>query len=118
MERSPLNAKILIVNLLALLLCACANEPKYYWGSYEDQVYAEYNFPERSNPEQLIQNLEEEVQNANGHNKPLPPGFYAYLGYQYLRAEKSGEARTCFETERRNYPESATLMDRYLKKLR
>ncbi len=99
-----------------LVLGSCASNTIYYWGHYQELLYDQYQTPGKATPEQQVLALQEDIQIAKSKNKPLPPGFYAHLGYQYLQMGKTGEAKQGFEAEKRQFPESAVLMDRFLKK--
>ena len=102
----------------ALLLAGCASNNRYYWGNYEDLIYTQYQEPGKATPEYQIEKMQADIQKAKSKNKPLPPGFYAHLGYQYLQIGRTSEARKSFETEKRQFPESTVLMDRFLNKLK
>ncbi len=108
----------LLLILVTFLITGCATNQIYYWGDYQDLLYTQYQEPGKATPEYQIEKMQADVQKARGENKPLPPGFYAHLGYQYLQLGKSGEARQSFETEKKLFPESAVLMDRFIKKLK
>ncbi|MFN3455712.1 MAG: DUF4810 domain-containing protein [Pseudobdellovibrio sp.] len=111
--------KMLGLALLALaFFTSCANKTIYYWGEYEELIYTQYQEPEKATPEIQIEKMNADIQKAASENKPLPPGFYAHLGYQYLQTGKAVEARQCFVTEKKNFPESAVLMNRFLKKIK
>lgn len=110
--------RLFIAIALGALLSGCATQTKYYWGSYEELLYDQYNSPGKATPEYQIEKLEADVQKAKSKGLPLPPGFFAHLGYQYLQAGNMGAARTCFNTEKTNFPESATLINRFTKKLK
>lgn len=103
--------------LLLLILTGCASPSIYYWGHYEELLYTQYQTPGAAGPEDQIVKLEEDIQIAKSKNQPLPPGFYAHLGYQYLQIGKGDEARRSFEAEKTQFPESTVLMDRFLGKL-
>ena len=108
----------LLLLLVTFLITGCVSNKIYYWGEYQNLLYTQYQEPGKATPEFQIEKMQADVQKARGENKPLPPGFYAHLGYQYLQLGKSGEARQSFETEKKLFPESAVLMDRFLKKLK
>ena len=110
--------KILFLFFLTLALSNCASPTKYYWGSYEPLIYSQYQEPGKATPDVQIQKMLEDIQRASSENQPLPPGFYAHLGYQYLQTGKAAEARQYFIAEKNAYPESAVLMDRFLKKIK
>ena len=113
-----LYKKVSLIVLLIFFISGCATHKMYYWGDYEELLYTQYQEPGKATPEYQIEKLQADIQKAKGQNKPLPPGFYAHLGYQYLQLGKSGEARQSFETEKKLFPESAVFMDRFLKKLK
>ena len=102
--------------LFLLGLGSCASNSIYYWGNYESLLYDQYQTPGKSMPETQVLKLEEDIEKARSKNKPLPPGFYAHLGYQYLQMGRTDDAKVSFESEKRQFPESAVLMNRFLKK--
>ena len=110
--------KILAVLIFSAVFSSCASSTKYYWGDYEELLYTQYQEPGKATPEYQIEKLQADIQKAASKNKPLPPGFYAHLGYQYLQLGKAGEARQYFTAEKKYFPESAALMDRFLKKIK
>ena len=110
--------KTLVPLFLLLLLGSCASQTIYYWGHYESLLYDQYQTPGKATPEMQVLKLEEDIEKSKSKNKPLPPGFFAHLGYQYLQMGRTEEAKTSFESEKRQYPESAVLMDRFLKKFK
>lgn len=102
--------------LFLLVFGSCASQSIYYWGHYQDLLYDQYQTPGKATPETQVLKLEEDIEKARSKNKPLPPGFYAHLGYQYLQMGRTDDAKVSFESEKRQFPESAVLMDRFLKK--
>jgi hypothetical protein len=62
--------------------------------------------------------MQADIQRARSKNLPLPPGFYAHLGSQYLQTGKALEARKYFTAEKKMFPESAVLMDRFLTRIK
>lgn len=110
--------RVSLVLVLTIFVGGCASHSIYHWGDYEELIYAQYQEPGKATPEYQIEKMQADIQRAKSKNKPLPPGFYAHLGYQYLQLGKAGEARQYFEIEKGNFPESAVLMDRFLKKLK
>lgn len=110
------NFFLLLLFLLGLGSCAFSSKSIYYWGHYESLIYDQYQTPGKSMPEHQVLKLEEDIEKARSKNKPLPPGFYAHLGYQYLQMGRTGDAKVSFESEKQQFPESAVLMDRFLKK--
>jgi hypothetical protein len=109
-----------LLGLISLigLVGGCGSSQKYYWGSYEQLIYDQYDNPGKASPEIQIHEIEKDIQVARSKDKPLPPGLYAHLGYQYLQAGKADQALVSFETEKRLFPESSTLMNRFIKRLK
>jgi hypothetical protein len=120
MKLNFLKFSLKLTGLFAFVvaLSSCASPNKYYWGEYESLIYTQYQEPGKATPEVQIQKLQADIQKAASKNQPLPPGFYAHLGYQYLQTGKAGEARQYFNAEKKAFPESAVLMDRFLKKIK
>lgn len=88
----------------------------YYWGHYEELLYDQYQTPGKATPETQVVKLEEDIEKARSLNKPLPPGFYAHLGYQYLQMGRTADAKESFIAEKKQFIESTVLMDFFLKK--
>ncbi len=105
------------VLVLLVLLTGCAAPTTYLWGHYEGVVYATYAAPGTVPPERQIELLEQDYQKARSENKPVPPGFHAYLGYLYYQIGRTEQARQEFETEKARFPESAVFIDRLLANL-
>ncbi len=110
--------KNLFIILLVLGLGSCASQTIYYWGHYQELLYDQYETPGKATPEVQVLKLEEDIEKARSKNKPLPPGFYAHLGYQYLQMGRTADAKESFDAEKRQFPESAVLMDRFSKKFK
>ena len=103
---------MILAALAAALLSGCARQSTMYaWGSYEDQVYATYSDTGKVPPEKQIESLESDYQEARSGNKPVPPGYHAYLGYLYFQTGKIDQAYQSFQTEKQLFPESARYMD-------
>jgi hypothetical protein len=94
--------------------CAPKIQTLYYWGSYEELIYASYAKPGAVPPETQIAGLEKDYQAARGKGKRMPPGWHAQLGSLYFQLGKKDEAQTEFRTEKADFPESAVLMERFL----
>jgi hypothetical protein len=104
---------------LALVLTGCAHraETLYSWGQYEDLIYLSYAEPGKVSPEMQVEKLEQDYQQARAVNKRMHPGFHAHLGYLYVQLGKLDQARQEFSTEKAEFPESATLIDRLVANL-
>lgn len=111
------NTNLFAVAVLAVVAAGCQPAQKYYWGSYENLVYVGYAEPGKVSPEAQIKIMEGDVSYAVAQHKPLPPGFQAHLGYLYSKIGNKDAARSNFEAEKRQFPESTVLMDRLLSNL-
>ena len=83
-----------------LLVSGCATtteQPLYYWGDYQKQVYG--HFTKEVGPEEQISTLEAGLEKARASGRPVPPGYNAY-----------------FTAEKTLYPESAAYMDFLMRK--
>ena len=107
-----------ILTGLVLLVGGCSTPTIYYWGHYENLVYVSYAKPGKVPPESQVEQMEADLQKARSANKPVPPGFHAYLGYLYYQLGKPAQAKQEFETEKILFPESTVFMDRLLANLK
>ncbi len=103
---------LFLVNLMAG--CATKQQPLYYWGGYQLQVYG--HFKGDKGPEEQIQALEEIKEKAAAGGKALPPGFRAHLAMLYGQTGRSDRLVEQLETEKRQFPESSVYVDFLLKK--
>lgn len=99
------------------LLGGCATPTTYYWGEYEEQVYVMYAAPDQGTAAAQIEVLELDLEKASSKNQPLAPGIRAHMGFLYYQLGRKDEARQAFEAEKQAFPESAQLMDRFIRKL-
>lgn len=114
------NACLKLLPLLLavpVLITGCKSPSVYYWGHYESLVYVTYAKPGKVPPESQVQKMEEDLQKAAAANKPVSPGFHAYLGYLDYQLGKPDLARQEFEKEKAQFPESTVFMDRMLTSL-
>lgn len=97
----------------AALLAGCASTmPLYHWGNYEALIYASYAAPGKVPPETEVEKLEQDRQKALATHQRLPPGWHAHLGYLYYQLGKADQAQQEFQSEKAEFPESATFIDR------
>jgi hypothetical protein len=96
---------------LAGALSGCVTPPQslYYWGDYQKQVYR--HFTKEIGPQEQIIELEAGLERARASGKPVPPGYAAHLGILYAQNEHHDKMQEYFETERKQYPESASYID-------
>lgn len=113
------KSKLNTLNQLFLLIFSfyflgCASKTIYYWNDYEPSLYS--HFLENESPLKEIENLRKDESKASQERKPLPPGFYAYLGYLYSQVGNYDLASSSFTKEKSRFPESNVLMSRFLTK--
>lgn len=109
--------RLLSLSLAIVLFTACAGPTLYSWGAYEELMYRSYAAPGSVSPEQQVEALERDYQQARAANKRMPPGFHAHLGVLYFQLGKLDQAKQQLETEKAEFPESAVMMDRLLSRL-
>jgi hypothetical protein len=114
---SNVRLKLLPLLLAVPLLITGCQSTVYHWGHYEDLVYVTYAKPGKLPPEAQVLKMEEDLQKAAAANKPVPPGFHAYLGYLDYQLGKPDLARQEFEKEKAQFPESTVFMDRMMTNL-
>lgn len=111
--------KVLIFLGLAIYLVGCAAKPTTFaWTSYEEVVYQDYSKPGSVQPADQIAKLEADYQKLQSTGKMIHPGFHAHLGFLYSKVGNFGEAVKHFQMEKKLFPESARLMDRFIQKLK
>lgn len=111
------SALTFVVILGVGVLSGCASPTIYHWGSYEDIIYDSYQNSVSTPPSKQIETMEADIQRAKGRGLPVPPGFHAHLGYLYSELGNTQEAAKHFSIEKKNFPSSAKLMDRFLGRL-
>ncbi len=106
-----MSRNILPCVLVVSVMSACAPSGMYEWGSYEANLYAYYEDPEKA--DDLMTALERAI--ASGENsKRVPPGIFAEYGYLLLADDQGARAIEYFEKEKAAWPESAVLMDKLI----
>ncbi len=102
-----------------LVTAGCAApQSRYEWGNYEEVVYASYLAHDDVPAEQQVEILEKDYQSARSHNRRMPPGWHAHLGYLYYQVGRADQARQELMTEKSEFPESAVFVDRLLANVR
>ena len=100
-----------------LLVSGCATtteQPLYYWGDYQKQVYG--HFTKEVGPEEQISTLEAGLEKASASGRPVPPGYNAHIGILYAQTEHTDKMLNYFTAEKTLYPESAAYMDFLMRK--
>ncbi len=103
--------------MAAVFLSGCASPDLYYWGAYEGQVYNMYNQPQDATMERQVELMDADLERARSSGKPLHPGFWAHYGFLQFQLGNYAQARQAFENEKRAFPESAVLMNRFIVRL-
>lgn len=105
--------------LVILLFPGCATKPKplYYWGEYEDLVYAMYVAPGEADTLTQVAKITEDIQKTHDNGQRVPPGIHAHLGYLYFLLGNTGASLAELETEKQLYPESTVFVNRVIEKL-
>lgn len=116
-KRSSMSRFMLAVICVGLSTGCAAPRTMYNWGSYEELIYTSYSSPGSSPPEQQIERMEQDYQEARSANKRVPPGWHAHLGYLYYQTGKLDQARQELQTEKAEFPESAVFVDRLMTNL-
>jgi len=102
---------LLVVICTTLFLVGCkTTEPKYYYGEYPKTVYSYFNADDVT-VNQQITILEGVIEQAEGINKPVPPGVHAHLGMLYFETGNKVQGLSNFEQEKALFPESASYLD-------
>lgn len=103
--------RVWIAILAFLFVCtSCASKkPLYYWGGYEDNLYAMYKKPEKSKEYQ--ETLRRILERCDESGQRVPPGIRAEYGYCLYKEGKLEEAIAYFKKERETWPESVYLMN-------
>ena len=111
--------RLCVVCATSILFAGCAAKDNsiYSWGSYQQQLYTAQVKPEKADPLKQIRSLEKDIEKAKAKNKPVAPGIYAHLGYQYSLIGNKQKAREYLQLERQLYPESSVYIERILKQL-
>lgn len=104
----------------AVLLAAaagCAAPTRYEWGTFEHAVYLRHSRPESLSVVDELAALEKDRQTALSTGKPLPPGWRLHLAAIYAASGRREDARAALLQEKETFPESATLVAHFLKRL-
>ena len=117
-NHSPRFSRVALPLLLAgSLLAGCAHQeqPLYYWGSYQQQVYG--HLSSKASPDEQREKLEAGIEEARSKNLPLPPGYRAHLALLYGENGQVDDMRRNLEAEKTQFPESGGFVDFLLKNI-
>ena len=100
-------------------LAGCAHRgpgPMYMWEAFPRQQYDTLLRAGTPSSEQIAA-LEAHSEKARAAGAALPPGFRPHLAMLKLSVGNVDEARQLFMAEKTTFPESASYMDQFLKRL-
>lgn len=112
-----MRKKLIFLLTIAAGLSGCESNRIFYWGSYEQMVYQNYAMPGAVSSSAQVQQLQNEIAQANQKGLYIAPGLYAYLGYLAVNAGQKSLALQAFQEEKKLFPESTRLMDDLISKL-
>lgn len=92
--------KVALMTISAFLVGCQTNSQLYYWGSYEEQLYNQYNKPGKAPPELQIDKLSEDIERAENSGKKIAPGVHAHLGLMYAAVGNMAAAEAAFNNEK------------------
>ena len=100
--------------LLAAATAACSGPSSYYyWGSYNETLYAHYHAPQER--EAWIAGLKATILEAEQRDARMPPGIYAEYGYALFEEGDTQNAIAYFKKEQALWPESRFLMEKMIR---
>lgn len=111
---------ILIVSFITVVLAtACTPQKKtlYTWGNYDSVSYNYIKTETDENLDKLLASYEGLIENQKGLRKEVPPGVCADYGFLLYKKGKKAEALAMLKKEVTLYPESATFINRIIKKI-
>ena len=107
----PGPTRLAAVAAVLLSACATAQRPLYYWGDYEESLYARYN---EHDPAEAQAQLQEVIETAEGGEGKVPPGVYADYGFLLYQRGDPGSAVLYFQKEAAAFPEAEPLMSKLI----
>lgn len=109
---TTIRLSFVTVSLVCLALQGCATQPAslYQWQGYESNVDA-YFRGDKLSPQAQTQLMEEDLKKIQAGGGAVPPGYYAHLGLLYGQQGNLDQFAQQVQTEKKQYPESATFMD-------
>jgi hypothetical protein len=107
--------RVLATALVAALLCACAQQPLYQWGGYEDLLYRSYKSPEET--VKLRTEMESHVLKLQQAGQKVPPGLYSEIATLHMQAGDRASATRYYTLEKQAWPESRGLMEALINNL-
>lgn len=108
-----IGGSVLLVTV-TLLMCGCQTitEAGYYWGNYDQTLYALTKSPSDETQAAHVETLKNIISKSAELNLKVPPGVYAELAYMESRAGNTSEAAKHYQNEVSLYPESRLFIER------
>jgi hypothetical protein len=109
--RPSVFMSLLLLGMLTLPdVTHAAKEQKYYWSSYARDHFLLANESGPTNEVRFEATLQSIISKSVEANRKPPPGLMAEYGYLFYKRGEFNSAIEYFESERRDWPESGTLM--------
>lgn len=120
-ECMPLASKMQYIGapliLFMLIGCGTPTPPLYRWGNYEKVIYAGYKAQDSSDPVNDAELIVDDLEKTVASGQVVPPGVRVHLGYLYFQQGRHNEARALFESERKQFPESAVFVNGLIERM-
>ena len=100
--------RFILVLTSSILFSGCAQQNMYYWGNYEQAVYAYAKNP--GDVDKYVESLDAIIVTGEERNQ-VAPGLHAEHGFALLAIGRTDDAMMSFRKERDKWPESRRLMD-------
>lgn len=104
------SALALVMACAMLGGCAARQPSLYQWQNYQGQVDAYFRVDKLS-PDVQLRMMEDDLRKIQASGAKPPPGYHAHLGLLYGQQGKLDQFVQHIETEKQQFPESATFMD-------
>ena len=106
-----------ILSIAALSSCAPKKKTLYSWGNYDSASYSYIKNETDEDLDKLLATYDNLMNNQKGLRKVIPPGMCADYGYFLLKKGEKVKAIEMLKKEVALYPESATFVNRIIKKI-
>lgn len=103
--------------LLGMVSCESKKKALYTWGNYDAVSYNYIKNETDQSLDDLLKTYDKLMANQKGLRKALPPGLCADYGFFLLKKGEKAKALEMLKNEVALYPESATFINRIIKKL-
>lgn len=93
------------------LLVGCASSgpaPLYHWGNYTAHSYDHLRQAQPAAAQ--LARMQQQLDQAASQSLPMPPGFYAHMGWLHAQLGQRSEALQAWQREQQQFPESAAYL--------